>query len=297
MATSASYIDVSDRALLALEGRDGLDLLQRITTNDVAKLRIGEHAETIFTDGKGRIVDVAVVFRTSETSLILAGRSKGSAQLGQCIARYIVMEDITFKPMDNGWVQFLIFDIKKHDLSPLMNESNGLFSKLKYGNEDQMLCVVDNQVKEKFEAGLAEMGCKRAQAVEYEQFRISHRIPSYPNELCDRFNPLEVGLIDLVSFTKGCYVGQEVIARLDTYQKVHRGLRQIELSAEPRSLPVELLREGGERAGTMTSCIRLASPEQKILGLALLDDRSDSFDFVFTVSGDDLNGKAVLLPN
>ncbi len=44
--------------------------------------------------------------------------------------------------------------------------------------------------------------------------------PAFPNELNDSFNPYEVNLIKYVNFTKGCYIGQEVIARLDTYEKV-----------------------------------------------------------------------------
>jgi len=58
----------------------------------------------------------------------------------------------------------------------------------------------------------------------YEHQRILMGFPVSPNELNDNYNPLESGLLHYISFTKGCYIGQEVIARLDSYNKVQRHL-------------------------------------------------------------------------
>jgi folate-binding protein YgfZ len=56
----------------------------------------------------------------------------------------------------------------------------------------------------------------------YETKRILSGIPKFGNELNEQTNPLECGLENVVSFTKGCYIGQEVISRLDTYDKVSK---------------------------------------------------------------------------
>ncbi|MCZ6776179.1 MAG: hypothetical protein O7D34_06965, partial [Ignavibacteria bacterium] len=58
----------------------------------------------------------------------------------------------------------------------------------------------------------------------YDAFRISRGIPAFGAEISNAFNPYEAGLAHAISFTKGCYIGQEVIARLDTYEKVQREL-------------------------------------------------------------------------
>jgi folate-binding protein YgfZ len=58
----------------------------------------------------------------------------------------------------------------------------------------------------------------------YNYYRIENGIPIAPNEINDLHNPQEVGLMNLVDATKGCYIGQEVIARLETYDKVQRNL-------------------------------------------------------------------------
>jgi folate-binding protein YgfZ len=58
----------------------------------------------------------------------------------------------------------------------------------------------------------------------FDVLRIEAGIPVYGRELREDYNPLEANLRKFVSFTKGCYIGQEVIVRLDTYNKLQRRL-------------------------------------------------------------------------
>jgi len=89
-----------------------------------------------------------------------------------------------------------------------------------------------------------------------EAWRILNGFPAAGHELTEEHNPLEAGLRDAVSFTKGCYVGQEVVARLNTYAKVARGIVRLEL---PPGAPVP--KEGaavlhdGKVVGHVTSAI------------------------------------------
>ena len=73
-------------------------------------------------------------------------------------------------------------------------------------------------------AALRQAGAIPISAAAAETLRISRRQPAYGAELGDAYNPLEAGLIGAIDFHKGCYIGQEVIARLDTYQKVQKRL-------------------------------------------------------------------------
>ncbi len=63
---------------------------------------------------------------------------------------------------------------------------------------------------------------KKITQSEYETLRIEYGIPKFGKEMTNETNPLECGLEKYVSFTKGCYIGQEVIARLDTYDKISK---------------------------------------------------------------------------
>ena len=85
-----------------------------------------------------------------------------------------------------------------------------------------------------------------------ETNRLRHGLPAEPRELNDDTNPFELGLAHWVSLNKGCYVGQETLAKLATYDGVKQQLRYWESSAvlEPGTT---LSSAGGERAGVVTS--------------------------------------------
>jgi folate-binding protein YgfZ len=84
--------------------------------------------------------------------------------------------------------------------------------------------------------------------------RVMAGVPWFPNEICDRRHPLEARLRSLISFTKGCYIGQEVIARLDAYRKVQMVLTRFEGALDPgASVPLPLQTNEGAEAGLITS--------------------------------------------
>jgi len=90
----------------------------------------------------------------------------------------------------------------------------------------------------------------------YNTYRIEQGIPVAPNELNDNYNPHEANLMSLVDTAKGCYIGQEVIERLETYNKVQKYLRGIEFDEQLLSdEQFVLLSEDGTEVGTVTSSV------------------------------------------
>jgi folate-binding protein YgfZ len=90
---------------------------------------------------------------------------------------------------------------------------------------------------------------------EIDELRIRSGIPAFPNEINERHNPWEARLDDSLSLTKGCYIGQEVIARLNTYKKVQRRLSGVTLSArvgpgDPLTKEEEVVGEASTVAGS-----------------------------------------------
>jgi folate-binding protein YgfZ len=286
------YIDVSDSPLLRLDGADGLDLLQRISTNDVSKLKVGEHAETVLTTDKGRIFDVILVFRASFSSLILAGLSKTSAQLSDWIGRFIVMEDAMLSSLVEERVQLLLFGLREDSIINDLTEHNAIIVQPKYQCGRGILCVVERATRSHIESLLLDHGIAPADTKQYDTYRIRQGIPGYPGEISAQFNPLEAGLESLVSFTKGCYVGQEVIARLDTYKKTLRALRPLVLTVPPNSLPVELFTQEREKAGVLTSCTSLSGTTEQIYGLGIILPQQDKKQLIYSRQQNDFVGKA-----
>jgi folate-binding protein YgfZ len=104
----------------------------------------------------------------------------------------------------------------------------------------------------------------------YNIYRIEQGLPIAPHELNDEYNPHEAGLVDYIDFNKGCYIGQEVIARLQTYSKVQRKLVGVKFSDPIVSNNGRIiLEDNGAEVGTVTSSAishKLGSP----IGLAYI---------------------------
>ena len=86
-----------------------------------------------------------------------------------------------------------------------------------------------------------------------DALRIERGVPAFGRELTEAFNPLEAGLIDIISFTKGCYVGQEVVARLNTYDKVQKRLMRMRWDDGAGPEPGAKLVLDGKQVGVVTS--------------------------------------------
>jgi tRNA-modifying protein YgfZ len=106
-----------------------------------------------------------------------------------------------------------------------------------------------------------------------ERWRIQQGWPAAPGEINDNTNPLELGLHERISLSKGCYVGQETLAKLSTYDGVKQQLRRWSLVQDQPLQSGQLLRDAaGERAGTITSALAVPQSEGLTLwiGLALV---------------------------
>ncbi|MEI6030583.1 MAG: folate-binding protein [Synechococcaceae cyanobacterium ELA739] len=111
-------------------------------------------------------------------------------------------------------------------------------------------------------------------AEEAERWRISQGRPATPGEINEDTNPFELGLAPRVSLSKGCYVGQETLAKLATYDGVKQQLRRWHAPASADAAAVlvpgaPLRGPAAERAGTITSSLELANG-QGWIGLALV---------------------------
>ncbi len=137
--------------------------------------------------------------------------------------------------------------------------------------------------------------------IETERWRLSQGRPQAPNEISDEVNPFELGLADRVSLSKGCYVGQETLAKLATYDGVKQQLRRWcwaepaastaradTASADERPVVGAVLRTaGGERAGRITSSLQLnAGPDGTSLWLGLALVRRQALEEPLLLAGE-----------
>jgi folate-binding protein YgfZ len=113
-------------------------------------------------------------------------------------------------------------------------------------------------------AGLAKLwpclrtgGAMPVGSASLEAFRIAEGIPAYGIDMKERDLPQETAQMRALHFSKGCYLGQEIVERIRTRGNVHRHLRPLELTGPVPACGTELMLEDGTAAGTITSAAEL----------------------------------------
>ena len=255
---ASPFFDVSDRTILSLQGAEALDLLQRISTNDVSTVKPGNSMQTVLTNEKGRMVDVVSVLQLSGEKILIIGQSPGTQDTKLWIEKFIIMEDINITDVTSEFVHILLPHsnvISREQVAKGIAGEIIFFNEI-LGNEKLTHVLCGKESKGAVVVNLQAMGYEEQSGEDYEEFRISHGVPGRPNELSLGFNPLEAGLLPLVSWTKGCYIGQEVISRLDSYKKVQRRLVKMHLKDLPTALP-ETIYDDEKECGVITSALQL----------------------------------------
>lgn len=283
---------LSGYALLELKGNDSLDFLHRITTNSVKDLKKEEVVQTIFTTEKGRILSVATVFNFDTYQFLVVGKSN-KERVASWINKYIISDDVQINdasfrfnilelsgPQSESFITLvcgnIVNEIKPNSFKVIHTEGILFFlakiidfngrSKFWILAEQENTIKLINFMKENH--GIFNFGLVGEDS--YHEYRIKMGIPAAPNEINDQYNPHEAKLIHLVDFKKGCYIGQEVIARLDTYEKVQRYLTGVSFDQPINSdQHFILFDEAEQEVGLVTSAVH-STRLNKSIGLAYI---------------------------
>lgn len=258
----AALADLSSWSRLRATGPAFLGLLHRLSTGDVEKLAPGEGRPTVVTTPKGRILSRAIVLLFEPRDVwTLSGPGTGSPLLSH-LTKYALGEDIGLTDASSatsahaivgpGWTE-VAKALGVADLAPYATTTtvDGLRVARTSGFDDEGLLILHEPGK----PVPVPDDLPRLTSEELEAWRVLTGRPIAGRELTDDYNPLEAGLRDSVSFTKGCYVGQEVVARLNTYDKVAREIVRLELQGDAPPAGARLLL-GEREVGTLTSAAK-----------------------------------------
>jgi tRNA-modifying protein YgfZ len=242
--------DISHSGIIELKGMDVLDYIHRIGTNSTKDLPKEGITRTIFTTDKGRIIDVTTLVNFEDYQMLICS-DVFKMKVVSWLNRYIINDDVKVSATDNKYALLEFIGPQSESFVSLIcgNAVNAMKSNsFKIFSTEGMIFFLlkilehkpSNQDKIKFwiiaDPGNAKQILKYLNENKgpfnysligeeaYNVYRIENGIPEAPYELNDQYNPHEARLTDIIDFNKGCYIGQEVIARLDTYDKVQRYL-------------------------------------------------------------------------
>ena len=251
--------------VVELRGADRVDLLHRLSTNDLEGMPADRVLRTVFTDPVGRTIDVVIVLTLSDQLLLVT--SSGRSRIVQdWLQRHIFFQDdITVHVSEGEWSLYGAYGPKAADSVPsaippagaLTASDHGVIWPIDRPVAGYQRLVAPDQTVEDWMAG--------AHAAEaFEILRIEAGLAKMGAEIQEDSIPLEVGLWDAVSFNKGCYVGQEIIARMESRGKLAKQLVGVRL--ESQAEPGSILRQGDRTVGKLTSIVQ--SPRLGWIGLA-----------------------------
>jgi folate-binding protein YgfZ len=271
MTEGAALVDRSESGKLALTGSEAKAFLNGQVTNEIEALEPGHGCYAALLTHKGKMLADLRVIDTGSELLLLCERSALQA-LFDAIRRYKIGFDVELhkRTLERGLLSLIgpRADALLGAELPAQEHANvrsdlGLLIRTDVGVD----VVCDSADTERVKAALLEAGAVEADEAIAEIVRVEHGRPRYGIDLDDSVIPQEAGLNErAVSFTKGCYVGQETVARLFYKGKPNRHLRGLRLGEEVQ--PGTELRLGEREVGTLTSVAR--SPKLGAVGLALV---------------------------
>ncbi len=274
---AAGLFDFSFRQRFAVTGADRVRYLQGMVSNDVEHLAPGRGTAALLLNVHGQILADLRIFCETDQFLVETDADLRSKTM-QALERHIIMDEVNLTALDECALAFqgprarrLLEKTLHIDLPEL--EELGHFQTNYAGFPVRVVRASSTgeegyEVWTRVDGAMGVWGAACGQAPTYEMIacgtgaletlRIEAGIPRYGADLGEDTLPLEAGLTGALSFTKGCYVGQEIVERARSRGHVNWRLVGLFIEGESPPSPGEKLKAGEKEIGEITSAC--ASP-------------------------------------
>lgn len=235
-------VDLSTRAKWRLSGADRVRYLNGQVSNDVRQAKDSAALYACVTNLKGKIeADVFIHAAPDGESLLIDADANLRDPLGMRLEKYIIADDAVLEDVTDEWQVWHLLGSQQPP-----EGGHSLANNLRFG-----LAGTDVWLPAAVIPPLTSIS-----PTEAETLRIVQKVPAYPQELNADTFPQEAGLeTAAMNFTKGCYIGQEILSRIKTTGKMPRQI--IAWSSDAALTPGEaLLSAEGKEVGIITSAAR-----------------------------------------
>lgn len=282
---SKLFADLPHPFTIQLTGADAAKVINNLSTNDVNKLAVGAACETFVTDARGWIVAHAGVVKGQDQAWLLGSHPEPS-RIANHLDRYIIREAAVVNDHSADFTLWTIHDDASHHATghaeaaasgsssatdPVHAGGQSLVDSLElapaslpafscplpiWGPGTQLLCCPRGQVSELTDK-LHSMGYAQCDGDQFQWLRVSNFWPLQSSDISDKTIPQELDRDPLaISFTKGCYLGQETIARLDARGQLQKKLCLVELDAAGQYAIGDPLHNADKEVGKISSLAR-----------------------------------------
>ena len=315
----AGYFFLEDLCLISAEGSDLFSYLQTQTTNDVNELKPGQGQNNAIVDRKARVISTFSLHRTGEESAVILVETQQKENLLNHLNSFLFREDVTLT--SSSHFVLALQGPKSHEIIKIFTRSNdsipekpndickftfeGLpalaIAKSLTGEEGCVLVFQtesEDTITKKFLEFEQQNVLIQVDHHAREVFRIEAGILSYGKDINDKNILPETGLEhSSVSYNKGCYIGQEVIARIKTYGAPNFALMGLTIEGDVLPISGSEIKLASKKLGVIKSSI-FSYSLQKNISLAYIqkDHRSPDIDLDVTIDNKPCKIKTCLLP-
>jgi folate-binding protein YgfZ len=305
LAEGAALYSPSHTGVLRLTGADRADFLQRMTTNNISALQPGQSAVTVLTSPTARILFVFTVICEPDTLLLLPAPGQTQALARHLRGQIFFMDKVKVEDLSDELARLRVlgpdgpkvlatlgFSLRDRAAGAVLQQDDLLVVVQPNYDLPGHELVLPRARQAEIVAALTAVGAVRLEGdAAHQARRVELGRPAPGAELVEEYNPLEAGLGWACADNKGCYTGQEIIARQITYDKVTRHL--VGLMAEQLLTPGAGVMYDGRSVGVVTSSAHSPSLDAP-LALAILKRSATAPGTTVQVGG--LPAQVVALP-
>jgi tRNA-modifying protein YgfZ len=260
----AAWIDLSARGKIRVSGEDRARLLHAMTTNHVQQMKPGDGCYAFFLNAQGRILTDVNLF-CLEDDFLLDTEPETRHKLYEHLDRYIIADDVTLSDQTDALATIALEGPAAADVLSKLGAPTPDVAFSTAGWGDRTVARVDStgsggffiftaaEDKRALIEFLESAGAVSASAGDATTVRLEHGHPRYGEEITERFLVQETGQLHAVHFSKGCYLGQEIVERVRSRAQIHRILRHLEIDSSEVPPAGTKLKLGESDAGEIVS--------------------------------------------
>lgn len=270
LTQGAGLADLTGLTVLEATGADRVNLLHSFTTNDVKKLPVGRGCEAFVTTPQGKTLSHVWLLKREDALLLLTTPGQAATLAGH-LQRYIVSEDVTLRDLTDERGVLLVAGARAAEvlraccpaappdelLAPAdvrIADRPAILVRIELTLPASYLLVTRLDDVTTIDTALVAAGATHASRPAVEIARLEAGVPLFGQDITADNLPQEIGRDrQAISFTKGCYLGQETVARIDALGHVNRQLVGLRFEGEVVPPAGELLMFEGKEVGQITS--------------------------------------------
>src|SRR5258706_4842140 len=264
LRTGAAWLDLSARGKIKLTGEDRARLLHAMTTNHIQQLTPGTGCYAFFLTAQGRILsDANILCRPDHFLLDLEPETR--EKVYQHLDHYIIADDVTIEDVTEQTATIAVEGPKSQDVlqsagAPTPDADYGtaewgtrLVARVSGTGGPGFFIFSPMAEKQKVLAEIEAAGASAADAEAFRVVRLEHGRARYGEDLSERFLAQEANQKHALHFSKGCYLGQEIVERVRPRGQAHEGVMPLQLNTREAPPAGTKLQAGETNVAEITS--------------------------------------------